>query len=119
MQNVGGETSFNTDADTQNSGNNIGVARKGGWKLNGLGSVSYPNEGVGAKGVLHPRGCPVSLGHQIPEGWDGVIGGARRFRFTQLDICALLVFYPAQNGSLLSTFRNNLSVLLSMVKLDS
>jgi hypothetical protein len=118
LQNVDEEASFNTDADTQNSGNDMGVAGKGRWKLNGLGSVSYPNEDVGPKGVLHPRGCPVPLGHQIPAGWDGVIGGARMFRFTQLDICALFLFYAAQNGSLLSTFRNNLSVLLSMVKLD-
>ena len=107
------------DADAQNSGNSTGVAGKGGRKLNGFSSVSYPNEDVGAKGVLHPRGWPVPLGLQIPEGWDGVSRGARRFRFTEIDICALLVFYAAQNGSLLSTFRDRLWGLSSMVKLDS
>jgi len=75
------------------------VAGKGGWKLNGLGSVSYPKEVAGAQGVLHPRGWLVPLGHQVPEGWDGVRRGAGRFGFTQLDICALLVFYAAQNDS--------------------
>jgi len=92
LQNIDGEAALNTDADAQNSGNNTGVAGNGGWKLNGLGSVKYPNEGVGAKGVLHPRGWPVPLRNQIPEGWDGVSRGARKFRFTQIDICALQVF---------------------------
>ena len=74
--------------------------------MDGLGSIPYPNEGVGAKGVLYPRGWPVPMGHQIPEVCDGVSSGARRFRFTQLDTCALLGFYAGHNDILLSTFRN-------------